>query len=85
LFKEEVKKASSFGDDVKLHLDKGDLIPTKMVLYALVHAIQENKAHRYVVEGFPATAEQAQEFSKMSNCDLFLCLNQSDDYINDLP
>jgi len=50
-----------------------------------VHAIQENKAHRYVVEGFPATAEQAQEFSKMSNCDLFLCLNQSDDYINDLP
>jgi adenylate kinase family enzyme len=46
LFKEEVKKASSFGDDVKLHLDKGDLIPTKMVLYALVHAIQENKADK---------------------------------------
>lgn len=38
-----------------------------------------------MVEGFPATVEQAQEFSKMAICDLFLCLNQSDDYINDLP
>jgi adenylate kinase family enzyme len=46
LFKDEVKKASSFGDDVKFHLEKGELVPTKMVLYALVHAIQENKSEK---------------------------------------
>jgi len=50
-----------------------------MVMYALVHAIQENKAQQYVIEGFPSSVEQAEEFNNMSRCDLFLHLCQNDD------
>lgn len=65
LLRSEVAAKTDLGNQAKAIMDKGDLVPDKIVIGMIQKKLEENKDGRgFIFDGFPRTVEQARELRK---------------------
>jgi adenylate kinase len=62
LIKEEIKKGSAVGNIAKSFVEKGDLVPTGIVVELIVDAINKAPTSTVLLDGFPGKEKQLQYF-----------------------
>jgi len=62
LIKEEISKGTSVGKIAKGFVEKGDLIPTQIVVELIVDAIKKAPTEVVLLDGFPGKEKQLQYF-----------------------
>ncbi len=61
LLREAVKNKTSIGIEAKAYMDKGELVPDKIVTQMLIEKLkQENTQAGFILDGFPRTSPQAE-------------------------
>jgi len=74
LLRAEVKSGSALGKKCKAIMDKGQLVPTEIVLEMLQNRLaQKDTKNGYILDGFPRSIEQAKLLEKFAQIDV--CLN----------
>lgn len=64
ILREEVKKGSALGREAKSYMDKGELVPDKLIIDIILKRLDEGGASKgYILDGFPRTVEQAVAFT----------------------
>lgn len=58
ILREEVKKETTIGREIKKYIDTGHLVPSQLVVEFVKLEIQRRK--NYILDGFPRTVEQAE-------------------------
>lgn len=92
LLREATKSGSKEGEKIKKIIDRGDMVPPKMIVNRIVEKIQEPENLKgYILDGFPRTLDQAKRFDKILNKRYFkknnlgvqavLLLQVPDDYV----
>lgn len=64
LLREAIKNNTKTGLEAKAYMDKGDLVPSELVVELLKGAIAGCE-NGYILDGFPRTVEQAETLDKM--------------------
>ena len=60
VFRDEIKRKTSIGKAVQSYIDKGELVPDRIVLKAIYHIVNENTdALGVIFDGFPRTKHQS--------------------------
>ena len=72
---------SEMGNVAKSFMDKGDLVPDKLVLDMLQSDVTRLQRRRLLLDGFPRTLSQANELNKFLPLDLVLVLDIPHDTI----
>ena len=62
LIKQEVEKGTAIGNIAKSFVEKGDLVPTQIVVEMIVDAINKAPTSTVLLDGFPVKAKQMQYF-----------------------
>ena len=62
LIKEEISKETAIGNIAKNLVDKGDLVPTQIVVELIVDAINKASTDVVLLDGFPGKEKQLQYF-----------------------
>jgi len=62
LIKEEIKKGTTIGHIAKSYVEKGDLIPTQIVVELIVDAVNKAPTDVVLLDGFPGKEKQLQYF-----------------------
>lgn len=62
LIKEEIQKGSAIGNIAKNYVEKGDLVPTQIVVELIVDAINKAPTEVVLLDGFPGKEKQLQYF-----------------------
>lgn len=66
IIRNEIKSGSEFGSLLKSIVDKGELVPYKLIIRILNSVLIKNKnADGYIFDGFPRTIEQAIRLDKI--------------------
>lgn len=78
LLREEVKKGTTIGKEIKKYIEKGDLVPDQFVVEMVKLEIKDKKD--YILDGFPRTLGQAKEIHKFG-IDLVLFLDVPEDEV----
>ncbi len=66
LLREEMKKDTSLGRQVKNYIEKGELVPDEVIIEQLYLKLSEYKdAPGFIFDGFPRTIVQAEKLDKM--------------------
>ena len=66
IFRHHIKNDTPLGHKAKEYIDRGNLVPDEIVLHIVEETIQEEKyRHGYILDGFPRTVNQAQEFDEL--------------------
>ena len=77
ILREHVKKKSDLGKKAKNYMDKGELVPDKLILQMMEHRLlQDDCLQGYILDGFPRTIPQAEGLD-----DLLINLNQTLDKV----
>ncbi len=64
ILREEVKIESELGKQAKSYMDKGELVPDKLIIDIIVKRLDEDdSANGYIMDGFPRTVNQAVAFA----------------------
>lgn len=64
ILREEVKKDSALGREAKSYMDKGELVPDKLIIDIILKRLDEGGASKgYILDGFPRTVAQAVAFT----------------------
>lgn len=64
ILREEVKKGSALGREAKSYMDKGELVPDKLIIDIILKRLDEGGASKgYILDGFPRTVAQAAAFT----------------------
>jgi adenylate kinase len=88
MLRDEMKKGSSLGLEIKSLIEKGSLVPdetiTKLVELKVTGDLQNSKG--YFLDGFPRTVQQAKDLDKIlvsisQSIDFVLCMEASLDVI----
>ena len=61
LLREEIKKGTTIGNDIKEVVDKGDLVPADLVVEMIKVDIAGRE--KIILDGFPRSLEQAEHFA----------------------
>src|SRR3989339_1230165 len=65
LFRENIKKQTKLGLEAQQDINQGKLVPDSLVLNMLFDRIAQKDANKgYLLDGFPRTVSQAQEYAK---------------------
>ncbi|CAK9030418.1 Adenylate kinase isoenzyme 1 (AK 1) (ATP-AMP transphosphorylase 1) (ATP:AMP phosphotransferase) (Adenylate monophosphate kinase) (Myokinase) [Durusdinium trenchii] len=65
LMRAEVASGSSLGGEIEKHMASGSLVPDEIVLKLLKNAMVKNQdTNRFLLDGFPRSVEQAQQFER---------------------
>jgi len=64
ILREEVKKETKLGKEVKKYMDKGELVPDEVVIKIVEKRLKECKKG-FILDGFPRTIIQATELDKI--------------------
>lgn len=65
LFRENMSKGTALGNKAKEYIEAGKLVPNEIVVDMLMDRVsQPNAAKGYLLDGFPRTIPQAEEFDK---------------------
>lgn len=62
LIKEEIKKETSIGNIAKGFVEKGDLVPTQIIVELIVDAVKKAPTEVVMLDGFPGKEKQMQYF-----------------------
>ncbi len=62
LIKKEVQKGSAIGNIAKSFVEKGDLIPTQIVVELIIDAVNKAPTEVVLLDGFPGKEKQLQYF-----------------------
>ncbi len=62
LIKDEIKNGTAIGNIAKSFVEKGDLVPTGIVVEMIVDAIQASPTEVVLLDGFPGKEKQLQYF-----------------------
>lgn len=62
LIKKEIQKGSGVGSIAKSFVDKGDLVPTQIVVEMIVDAVKNAPTEVILLDGFPGKEKQLQYF-----------------------
>ena len=77
ILREHVKKKSDLGKKAKNYMDKGELVPDKLILQMMEQRLlQDDCFQGYILDGFPRTIPQAEGLD-----DLLINLNQTLDKV----
>jgi len=75
IMREEVKKGTDLGNEVKTYMDSGDLVSDELVIDIIKKRIsQEDCRKGFILDGFPRTEMQAEELEGITNIDIVLNL-----------
>lgn len=75
LLREEVRKGTTIGKEIKGIMEKGDLVPNKFVVEIVKLQIEGKK--NYILDGFPRSVDQAKEIEDFK-VDLVIYLEVSE-------
>jgi adenylate kinase len=65
LFRENIKNKTKLGEEAQSYINQGKLVPDTLVLNMLFDRISQPDAQKgYLLDGFPRTVQQAQEYAK---------------------
>ncbi len=78
MLREEVKKDTRIGREIKEYLDRGDLVPTMFVVQVVKLALKDKED--YLIDGFPRSFEQLQQ-SKDIKFDIVLYIKISEEEV----
>jgi adenylate kinase len=75
IMREEVKKGTDLGNEVRSYMDSGDLVPDELVIDIIKKRIREDDCIKgFILDGFPRTVTQADELEDITKIDLVLNL-----------
>lgn len=85
IIREAIASGSQLGQEFKSYIDNGKLVPDELVVKMVADRLsQPDCADSYILDGFPRTVIQAEEFEKMGGkIDLVVCLDIADEVIID--
>lgn len=68
-----IKKGTKLGKDAKAYIDKGELVPDKVVVEIVADRIkQDDCKNGFMLDGFPRTIPQAEALDKLTKIDLVI-------------
>ncbi len=82
IFRTNIKNNTELGKIAKEYIDRGDLVPEELVNKLVADRIaQSDCANGFILDGYPRNLSQAQELEKLTNIDLALMIDLSEDKI----
>lgn len=70
MLRDEVARGTEIGRAAKLHMDRGDLVPDKLIIDMIHERIAETDG--FILDGFPRTVAQAEALLKITPLDLMI-------------
>jgi adenylate kinase len=65
ILRAEVAKGSDVGREAKAFMERGELVPDKVIIRMIRSRLQEGNGKGFILDGFPRNRLQAQELDKM--------------------
>ncbi len=82
IFREEVSEDSELGKKAKGYLDQGELVPDDIVSEIVRERLSEDDCQDgFILDGYPRTLPQAEALDEMTNIDLVIVLEVSEEVI----
>ena len=82
LFRAEAASGSELSVKIKEIMDKGDLVPDKIVIEMLKKRLeQEDAQNGFILDGYPRNIKQAEMLDEITNIDLVLNVRLADEII----
>jgi len=75
ILRDEVAHGTEIGRAAKLHMDRGDLVPDKLIIDMIHERIA--KTDGFILDGFPRTVAQAEALLKITPLDLMINITLS--------
>ncbi len=71
IMREEIKKGTILGKEVKSYMDAGELVPDEIVIDILKKRISQDDCKKgFILDGFPRTLTQAEELERVTSINL---------------
>ena len=75
MLREEIKKGSELGKSAEKYMNKGELVPDKVILGMIEMRLKEKAArHGIMLDGFPRNLAQAKALDKIADIDVVILL-----------
>jgi len=75
MLREEIKKGSELGKSAEKYMNKGELVPDKVILGMIEMRLKEKAArHGIMLDGFPRNLAQAKALGKIAEIDVVILL-----------
>lgn len=75
MLREEIKKGSELGKSAEKYMNKGELVPDKVILGMIEMRLKEKAArHGIMLDGFPRNLAQAKALDKIAEIDVVILL-----------
>ena len=75
MLREEIKKGSELGKSAEKYMNKGELVPDKVILGMIEMRLKEQAArHGIMLDGFPRNLAQAKALDKIAEIDVVILL-----------
>jgi adenylate kinase len=66
IFRENVKGGTALGEEARVYMDRGDLVPDDVVNRMVADRLdRDDAAHGFLLDGYPRTVAQAEELDRM--------------------
>jgi adenylate kinase len=65
IFREEIKRGTSLGKEAKTFMDKGELVPDRVVIDMVEGVLKSLGRRDFILDGFPRTVVQAEALNEM--------------------
>lgn len=86
VFRHEMEKGTEYGKKVADYVNKGEWVPTELVLEGLIPILEKNNFENFILDGFPRLPDQPEALDEMlaehsQDIDLVIHLEVSDEVI----
>ena len=80
IFRENIKNATSLGNEAKSYIDQGKLVPDQVTISMVKDRLsQKDCKDGYLLDGFPRTTPQAEAFDDVESVDAVIDIEVPDD------
>ncbi|MBT3405467.1 adenylate kinase [archaeon] len=82
LFRAHLKNQTEIGKQIKEFMNSGNLVPDTITIEMLKNRISQNDCKKgFILDGFPRTIPQAEELAKITDIDVVINLNLSNEIL----
>ncbi len=82
LFRHNITEETQIGLEAKDYMKRGELVPDEIVIGMLKERIQEDDCQEgFILDGFPRTIPQAEQLAKLTDMDLVINMDVSDEIV----
>ena len=82
LFRQNIKNETPIGMEAKGYMERGELVPDEIVIGMLADRINEDDCKEgFILDGFPRTIPQAEKLAELSDMDVVINMDVSDDIV----